>query len=228
MSDISKTEIQDAYWKYLLLEGSHPNSVFAFMHSLNKEESAFYEYYPDLESIETGYWESTIHDTIEVLEKDEDYEAYSVDQKLLAFYFTYINQIQVSRSRFTHYFPKPKMGKEFPKSLKGMKDGFKKYASDLVNKGIEQELLADRKQFTEQYDRFLFMHFLAVIDFYLKDKSKDFQDTDAFIEKSTHFAVQAASRGFLDSGLDFLRFIAGKDNRLRGMSKMISKFIPQL
>ena len=235
MSDNSKHDLQEAYWKHLLVEGERPKSVYAFMHSMEREEADFYESYASLEVLESSYWQATVDETIRVLEKDEEYAEYPADQKLLAFFFTYITHIQGSRSRFVGYFPKPMDMKSMMgmasegggDRLKGMRHCFKAFAKTIVNEGVEQGIFADRKKLLEYYDRFIYMHFLAIIHFYIKDDSKDFQDTDAFIEKSTHFGVQSAADGVLESGFDFVRFMAGKDDRFKGLSKMISKFIPE-
>jgi len=225
MSEKARNDLQESYWKHLLLTGERPKSVYALMDSLQREEAEFYESYASLEAIESAYWQATVDETINVLEKDEDYAEYPADQKLLAFYFTYITHIQGERSRLVGFFPKP--GMSLPHSLKGMKDSFKAYAKGIVSEGVQQGIFADRKKLLEQYDRFILMHFLAIIHFYIKDNSESFQDTDAFIEKSSHFAIQSAANGVLESGFDFVRFIAGKDDRLKGLSKMISKFIPE-
>ena len=225
MSEKAQIDLQEAYWKHLLLTGERPKSVYAFMDSLQREEAEFYESYASLDAIESAYWQATVDHTIEVLEEDEDYAAYPADQKLLAFFYTYITHIQGNRSRFVGFFPKPSMKPAH--RLKGMEKSFKAYAKGIVSEGVQQEVFADRKKLLEYYDRFIFMHFIAIIHFYIKDSSKDFQDTDAFIEKSCQFAFQSAAHGVLESGFDFVRFMVGKDERLKGMSKMISKFIPE-
>ncbi len=225
MSEQSKTDLQEAYWKHLLLEGERPKSVYAFMDSQGGEEADFYHSFASLDAIESGYWEATVNETIRVLESDDDYAGYPADQKLLAFYYTYITHIQGSRSRFVGYFPKPSM--KAPHILKGMRHRFKEYASVIVSEGVRGGVYADRKKLMERYDDLMFMHFMAIIHFYIKDSSDSFQDTDAFIEKSSQFATMAAANGVLESGFDFVRFLAGKDDRFRGLSKMISKFIPE-
>ncbi len=231
MPEIKKNDLQDAYWNHLLLKGERPKSVYALMLSLERDEAEFYESYASLEVLEASYWQMTVDATIEVLEKDEDYAAYPADQKLLAFFYTYISHIQGSRSRLVEYFPSMKhiMAVMPTKGdrLKGMRHSFKHFAKSVVAEGVEHKIFADRKKLTEQYDRLLWMHFVGVLQFYIKDESPNFQDTDAYIEKSTHFAIQAAAHGVLESGFDLLRFLAGKDERLEGVSKMISKFIPQ-
>lgn len=239
MSENARNDLQEAYWKHLLLKGERPNSVYALMDSLQREEAEFYESYASLEALESAYWQATVDETIAVLAADEDYAEYPADQKLLAFYFTYITHIQKNRSRFVGHFPKApkadqhcsmydiKHSMSMPHSLKGMAHSFKHHAKSIVKEGVHSGVFADRKKLTGQYDRLLLVHFLAVIHFYIKDNSEAFQDTDAFIEKSTNFAIHAAADGVLEAGFDFVRFLAGKDDRLKGLSKMMSKFIPE-
>ena len=222
---MEKTEIVDRYWKFLLTEGKRPESVYAFASELEMEESQFYTVFSSLGLIERDYWSSTMTDTISVLENDEDYGDYPVDQKLLAFFYTYITHIQTHRSRFVHFFPKMAVIDE--KNLSGMKQHFREFMKVVVASGVAEGTFADRKKLTESYDKMLWIHFLAVIRFYLQDESEGFQDTDAFIEKSLKVGVQSAAHGVLDSGIDLLRFMVGKDDRFKELGKVISKFIPK-
>ncbi len=222
---MQKNEIVDHYWKYLLTEGKRPKSVYAFTSQLDMEEASFYEHFSSFNVIERDYWESTVIETITAVESDDEFGDYPVDQKLLAFFFTYITHIQKHRSRFAHYFPKMSLCEE--KALAPMKHSFRNFMKYIVASGVEEGTFSDRKKLTESYDKLLWMHLLAVIKFYLHDESDSFQDTDAFIEKSLKVGVQSAAHGVLDSGLDFLRFMVGKDERLKKMSEMMSKFIPK-
>ena len=222
---MEKTDIVDRYWTFLLTEGARPKSVYAFAVALGIEESEFYESFAGLAAIEGEYWKQTVVETIDVVEADEDFVGYPADQKLLAFFFTYITHIQKQRSRFVTYFPK--LGALSDNGLTGMKEVLRGFAKSIVASGVEDGTFADRKKLTDYYDSFIWMHFLAVIRFYIQDESEGFQDTDAFIEKSVHVGVQSAAHGVLESGLDFARFMIGKDDRLKGLGKIISKFIPE-
>ena len=62
------------------------------------DEGAFYESYAGFEAIEASYWKRLIEETLEVLEKDEDYAEYPAEQKLLAFFYTFFAHVQKHRS----------------------------------------------------------------------------------------------------------------------------------
>jgi len=99
------SDIPSEYWHYLLTRGVRPKSVYAFTQEIGIEESAFYTHAASFESLEASYWASTVKETIEVLDADEDYADYDAEQKLLAFFYTFFAHIQKHRSRFTEFFP---------------------------------------------------------------------------------------------------------------------------
>ena len=56
----------------------------------------------------------------------------------------------------------------------------------------------------------MWTQFLLVHQYWLKDKSKGFEKTDAFIEKSTHLVFDLLGQSALDSALDLAKFIFQK------------------
>ncbi len=201
----SKTapDIPSAYWHYLLTHGKRPASVYAFTHEIEMEEADFYAHAASFSSLEARYWKNTIEETITVLESDEDYSGYAPDQKLLAFFYTYFSHIQKHRSRLVEFFPRPGCYQ----SLKPMRATFVEYTKDIITQGLEDGSIADRKKLTEKYPQLLFEQFRSIIEFYRKDHSEEFQDTDAFIEKSVRFGADVARSGTLDSAFDLGRFL---------------------
>lgn len=196
-------DIPSAYWHYLLTHGKRPASVYAFAHEIGVEETDFYAHSASFEALEARYWKSTVEDTITVLDSDEDYSEYPPDQQLLAFFYTYFSHIQKHRSRLVEYFPRPGCYK----SLQSMRHAFIEHTKGVIAKGIEDGSIADRKKLTEKYPHLLFEQFRGIIEFYRKDQSEEFQDTDAFIEKSVRFGADLARSGTLDSAFDLGRFL---------------------
>ncbi len=208
-----KSSISDAYFRHVLLKGHAPVSVFAFCDELGLGEAEFYKHFASFEAIEQDYWTSTVEETLAVLHNDSDYQDYLVEQKLLAFYFTYFSHIQNHRSRVVECFPqKPhhRMSK-----LKGMRHAYLDYATDLINEGLAEETIAKRSKIDEHYNKLFFEHFLVLIHFYCNDSSAEFADTDAFIEKTVRVLMDALKSGIIDSGVDVLRFILPKLTGMR-------------
>lgn len=206
--EMDRGAVEDAYWAFLLKKGRRPASVFAFADKVGIEEGAFYAFYAGFDALESAYWKRMVVETIAVLNEDEDYAGYAAQQKLLAFFYTFFSHVQGNRSRLVEYFPKP--GLCGMKVLQPMRNVFLDFAKSVVQAGLADGTLADRKKLTDYYDRAMWEHFRMVIEFYRNDSSEGFQDTDAFIEKTVKLAIDGASAGVLDSAIDLARFMLRK------------------
>lgn len=202
----SQPSIESQYWHILLTEGKRPTSIYAFATSIGIEESEFYKHAASFEALEAHYWRSLVDDTVEILHQDNDYESYGSEQKILAFFYTFFLLAQKNRSRMVTFFPR--IG--CLSGLKPMRQQFIQFASELVAGGIQEGSIADRKMLTQKYPHLLFEQLRATIEFYKKDQSVEFQDTDAFIEKSVRLSADIASAGTLDSAFDLGRFLLRK------------------
>ena len=197
--------ISDLYWHHVLTEGSQPRSVYAFCQLAGIEEATFYEQASSFDAIEADYWKSCIAETIQVLDADEDYADYDTQQKLLSFYYTFFAHVQRHRSRLVERFPC--IQQMMPSSIRPMRSTFTAWAEDLIQQGIENGDIADRKKLNDLYPKGLFEQLRFLIDYYKKDTSESFQDTDALVEKSVRFFTDSARSGVLDSALDLARFM---------------------
>lgn len=203
---VSKETLEAKYWHSLLMEGKRPASVYAFTQSIGIEESHFYATVSSFEALESQYWRSLVDETVEILHADSDFCAYSSEQKFLAFFYTFFLNAQKNRSRLVSFFPK--MG--CLSALKPMRHSFTTFASEVIRQGVAEGSIADRKMLTEKYPRLLFEQLRVIIEFYKKDQSTEFQDTDALIEKSVRLGSDIASAGTLDAAFDLGRFLLRK------------------
>lgn len=196
-------DLENQYWHVLLTTGKRPSSVYAFTQEIGMEESEFYQHAASFEALEAAYWDRLVEETIQVLHKDKEYADYPGDQKILAFFFTFFVHAQKNRSRLVEFFPRPGCCK----ALKPMRKRFIEFAREIVEQGIEDGSIADRKKLSEKYPELLFEQFRSIIEFHRKDQSDEFQDTDALIEKSVRFSADIARSGTLDSAFDLGRFL---------------------
>lgn len=196
-------DLENQYWHVLLTTGKRPSSVYAFTQEIGMEESEFYQHAASFEALEAAYWDRLVEETIKVLHKDKEYADYPGDQKILAFFFTFFVHAQKNRSRLVVFFPRSGCFK----ALKPMRKRFIEFAREIVQEGIEDGTIADRKKISEKYPELLFEQFRSIIEFHRKDQSDEFQDTDALIEKSVRFSADIARSGTLDSAFDLGRFL---------------------
>jgi hypothetical protein len=204
-------DIINAYKHYKLVHGKSPASVYLFMQELQAPESSFYEYFNSFDVLEKEIWNEFYHETIHRLHQQEVYHNYSAREKLLAFYYTAVEVFKENRSYVLICFPTP-ISKRLIQSnqLDVFKVSFLSYAQTLLNEGISSQEVIKRPYISEQYNKVLWLQFLFVLKYWLEDESKNFEKTDAAIEKAVNLSFDLMGHSILDSMLDFGKFILQK------------------
>lgn len=201
-------KIKHAYIEYFLENGTQPASVYAFTKKLKMNESEFYDHFNSFELLESAIWLGFFEETKKKIEAESVYETYSVREKLLAFYYTWIEVLKQHRSYASQTWrliDKRKL--KTPVFMTDLKNAFKDYTKDLVLEGKESREVQARKFLDERYPDAFWLQFLMIIDFWVKDKTKGFEQTDAMIEKSVNTSFDLLGSTALDSVLDFAKFI---------------------
>ncbi|WP_026995371.1 TetR family transcriptional regulator C-terminal domain-containing protein [Flectobacillus major] len=201
-------KIKQAYMEYFLENGTQPQSVYSFTKKLKIKESEFYDYYNSFELLESSIWLDFFKETIQKIEAEPVYATYSVREKLLAFYYTWIEVLKQNRSYASQTWrliDKRKL--KTPTFLVDLKNAFKEYSRDLVMEGKESREVQPRKYLDERYPDAFWLQLLMVLDFWVKDKSKGFEQTDAMIEKAVNTSFDLMASSALDSVLDFAKFL---------------------
>ena len=86
---LTKDAIVSMYMNYTLEHNEKPKSVYLFSKQNGFEEAEFYNFFGNLESIKKEIYNLFLEKTIELLNKDSNYESYDMKTKLLSFYFTF-------------------------------------------------------------------------------------------------------------------------------------------
>ncbi|WP_375583350.1 TetR/AcrR family transcriptional regulator [Cyclobacterium xiamenense] len=203
-----KNKIIDAYIHHVLETGKEPASVFKFTKELKMQEAAFYDHFTNFDSIKKAVW-SRIHEaTLTNLESQDVYKSYSAREKLLGFYFTWVEELKSRRSYLLAVYGDSSFkDKNFPTELKGFKSNFKDFVNELILEGKETEEIAERPYVSDRYDEALWLQVLFLFRFWLKDDSPAFEKTDAAIEKSVNLAFDLMGKSAVDSFVDFAKFL---------------------
>ena len=199
--------IKEAYVNYVLEHGESPASIFKFVKSIKVKEEVFYDHYNSFRNIENEIWAGIFHKTLDILKGDEVYDEYSVREKMLAFFYTYIEQLKSNRSFILQTVDLKAKPKVTPPYLATTKKHFKQWVSEVLLEGEETEEITMRPVIGKRYDDALWLQFLFVLGFWIKDHSKAFEKTDAAIEKSVNLAFDLMGKGPLDTMLDFGKFL---------------------
>jgi AcrR family transcriptional regulator len=208
-------KIRKAYTEYVLENGKQPISVFQFAKKLKITEADFYTYYASFDAIEADVWLTFFNEAKATVEADETYQGYSVREKLLAFYYTWIELLKAQRSFAVYSYGRlregmgPRTRGRRPKSrvFEPFKDVFFDFARDLLAEGRESKEVEPRPFITDRYPDALWGQTLYLLDFWVRDVSKNFEKTDSAIEKSVNTAFDLIGRSPLDTLFDFAKFM---------------------
>jgi len=201
--------IRSAYIDYLLTNGHRPASVFLFAKKLKLTEVAFYEQFNSFEQLESAIWLQFFEQARSTAEAEALYAQYSVREKLLSFYYTWIEVLKANRSfvlmtqaqvRQTGLRQARRIGAAFRRS-------FENYVTDLLLEGRESKEVAQRPFVIDRYPALFFGQALFVLNFWINDTSKGFEKTDSAIEKAVNTSFDLIGTSALDSVLDFAKFI---------------------
>lgn len=202
----------NAYKEYALENGELVASMKHLIQYKGKPYIEFRTHFEDLEALETmiikNYFQSALHQ----LSEDENKHNLSGKEQQLAFLYLLIEAVEDDEI-FLELILKAKSKNvafmlNIQKSLKTLELEWSK-------------LKGWRPDFIDKYDinpkQTIFVnHALSCIWFYLKDKSEDKQDTDAYIEKTTDLMFKVTDTSTLQSMLDFGKFMYSRKDSTFG------------
>ena len=203
----TQNSLIELYMAYVLEHNHAPKSVYAFAKSNGFEESEFYTFFANFDSLETTIFSLFFTNTIEMLESSKDYPTYDSRNQLLSFYFTFFENLTVNRSYVVYALRENYNKLENLKKLKGLRSKFLDYIDSLdievlQIKNKQLELLKDGIV-QESY----WVQLMMTLKFWLDDTSTSFDKTDIFIEKSINASFDLISISPLKSVVDLGKFL---------------------
>tara|TARA_R110002050_G_scaffold74772_6_gene160293 strand:- start:60114 stop:60770 length:657 start_codon:yes stop_codon:yes gene_type:complete len=204
---ISKNDIMSFYMDYVLERGENPKSVFAFSKMNHFEEAKFYELFASFEVIEKEIFETFFHNSINALNKSEDYETFDARNKLLSLYFTFFENLTANRSYVIYALGKHKNSLKGLKMLSRLKHHFINYIDllDIEMLDIKQEQLEKVQQ--KALKESAWIQLLLTMKFWIDDTSPSFEKTDIFIEKSVNTSFDVLNIVPIKSVIDLGKFL---------------------
>jgi len=204
---ITKEAVVSMYMNYTLEHNEKPKSVYLFAKLNGFEETEFYSFFGNLESIEKEIYTLFLEKTIELLNKDANYESYDMKSKLLSFYFTFFELLAANRSYVSLSLKEDKNHLKNLLQLSSLRQNFKKFIGDITTDEfrIQQEKVQDFQDKAIQESAWI--QFLFTLKFWLEDGSPNFEKTDIFIEKSVKLNFELMNVAPINSLIDFGKFI---------------------
>lgn len=201
-------QIKAGYIDYVLTHDEQPKSVYSFVKKLKITESEFYEFYSSFESIEKIIWVELTSEVINTIQQQEIWEQYSSRDKMLSFFYSYIELLKKQRSFIVYSLKKQKATFSAPEVLSGVKPIFENFALGLINEGLESGELADRKFLSKRYKDALWIQFAFIINFWVNDNTAGFEKTDEAIEKGINVTFDLFQRSPIDNLFEYGKFLS--------------------
>lgn len=204
----SGSQIQNAYVDYVLTHNEAPKSVYNFAKKLKMTEAEFYNFYASFKSIEKAIWGDLTITAIGQIKEQEIWPKYSSREKMLSFFYAYIELLKTRRS-FVIYSLK-QQGKRLstPDVLSDARKIFENFSEDVINDGLDSGELAERKFFSKRYKDALWIQFAFIINFWIDDDSNGFEKTDEAIEKGINLSFDLFQRSPIDNLFEYGKFLA--------------------
>ena len=203
----TKEKIVSMYMDYVLENSEKPKSVYHFTKLNNFSETEFYSFFVTIESIEKEIFKIFLDKTVELLNKNPDYENYDMKSKMLSFYFTFFEILTANRSYVVMVLNENNNQLKKLTQLSGLRSSFKKYITDIISDDyrVQQEKLQNFQEKAIQETSWV--QLLLTLKFWLDDSSPSFEKTDIYIEKSVKATFELMNIAPLESLIDFGKFI---------------------
>lgn len=205
-------QIKNGYIDYVLLNGEQPASVYSFVKKLKIAETDFYDFYPSFDSIEKNLWVELTLETINAIEAQEVWSQYSSREKILSFFYSYVEVLKKHRSFIIYSLKKHQNKFGTPEVLSGVRPIFENFAEGVINEGLESGELANRKFLSKRYKDAVWVQFGFIVNFWTTDDSPGFEKTDEVIEKGINVTFDLFERSPLDNLLEYGKFLSRNGN----------------
>lgn len=197
-----------AYMTAVLETEKYPRSVYGFCKDNKISEAEFYKHFGSLESLRKKIWESFLEQTLELIQKDKQYQGYGNREKMLSFFYTFFELLTLNRS-YVLFALESNGGTPLKQmeQLSGLRKGVRAYAQELIRAANEDKTTRLTRQSPELFSEGAWVQLLFLIRFWMRDDSSGFEKTDLAIEKSVNTIFDIFDNTPLESVLDFGKFL---------------------
>ncbi|MEZ4803466.1 MAG: TetR family transcriptional regulator C-terminal domain-containing protein [Gelidibacter sp.] len=205
--NLSDKDLITFYMDYVLENGEQPKTIYAFAKANNFDESKFYDHFGSFEALEKSIFNVFFEHTIVSLEKSEDYAHFEARNRLLAFYFTFFENLTANRSFVLYQLNAHKNRLKSLRILSGLRERFQDYIAQLNIETLDIKNEQLNKIQERALEESAWFQLLLTLKFWMDDSSPSFEKTDIFIEKSVNASFDIINIAPLKSVIDLGKFL---------------------
>jgi len=139
--------------------------------------------------------------------KRQVFKNYSARERLLTFYYTFFENLNLNRSYVLFVLDEHSSPIENMKQLSGLRQDVKDFATDLAEENNEEKLSRLSKARPQIVAEAVWVQWVLLLKFWMKDNSPAFEKTDMAIEKSVNTVFDVFDSTPLDSLFDLGKFL---------------------
>ncbi len=202
-----KDRIIALYQRFVREHSARPSSLMELLQDQEDIAVADFEAnFYGFEDLENAIWLAFFEETQSRLRRESVYEEYSVREKLLAFYYTLIEVLKENRSYVVALPHRKGLRGILDRPFAIIREPALHYFEELMQLGSTTQEVQERRIVSRQYANLLWLETEYILQFWLRDKSPDFEQTDAAIEKAANLGMDLLGKNIVDSTFDFIKF----------------------
>ena len=153
----------------------------------------------------THNWSVVFDKTQEICLQDTNYANYSAREKMLAFVFTFLQNLNEDEKLFSNII----LQQRFPifnnSNLADLKLPFYQFSDSLIFDATNSGEIQARPFIANYYQQTIWNALVAILYFWANDKSMYKENTDVMVEKTIHFTFDLLAPNPIDSGIDLVQ-----------------------
>lgn len=204
---ITEDIIITKYMEYVLEHEKTPKSIYKFCKANGIKEEDFYLFFGSLERLQKGIWEKFFTNTMNLMQKNKEYEGFSNKDKMLTFFYTFFEMLTLNRSYVLFVLGQEKNSLKNLERLRGLRKHVKGFAKDLIEDGNAEKNFKITKHNPQLFSEGAWLQFLFILKFWMNDDSARFEKTDMAIEKSVNTIFDLFDNTPLENIVDFGKFL---------------------
>jgi hypothetical protein len=202
-----RTEILNHYIKTVNTSEKEPQSVYQFCEQLNIQEADFYNEFSDLQSVKEAVLGELWNNALGKLKEQSFYQESSNEEKLLSALYAFVEHLKSQRSYLLLTYKNWQKPTDNIQGLKEFRSAFMDFLAQLQLGSMQTGIDPIDKNSEKFNHHALFANVLFVFHYWLNDKSKGFEKTDACIEKVFTLSFEMMGNQTLKKAIDLGKFL---------------------
>tara|TARA_R110002126_G_scaffold8951_1_gene41098 strand:- start:3404 stop:4057 length:654 start_codon:yes stop_codon:yes gene_type:complete len=204
---VTKDSIITMFMDYVLENEKLPKTVYKFCKVNAIEESDFYLYFGSIEALKKGIWNTFYENTVNVIERNKEYQDFTNRDKMLTFFYTFFEVLTLNRSYVLFVMENAPSPLKNMEQLKGLRKNIKEFAKVLIANGNQNKSSKLTKHNPQLFSEGAWLQSMFLLNFWKSDDSAGFEKTDVAIEKSVNTIFDVFDNTPLENILDFGKFL---------------------